>query len=308
MNILIDGGMGFVGSHTVQLAVEKGHTVSVIDNESTGYTKIKGAKYYKGSITEPEFLARAFREINPQVVIHLAAQPSLQTSIKKPQFDAKVNIIGTINVAEKCREYGAKIVFSSTSAVYKAIEGQEYTEQSDLGPLSPYGCAKFSAEKYIQVLCDNWVILRYGNVYGPRQVPIGENQFVPRAIQYIMGDLPEFVINGDGEQKRDLVYVCDVAKANLKACMSERSGIYNIGTGRGTEINTIFGFVRGFLNKVDIYPKRGPAKTGELRNVVLNSVKAKVDLGWEPQTELADALADTVEWWVTTGKPCGCKK
>lgn len=297
MRICVTGGEGFIASHTIQLALSKHHEIASIDNESTGQTRVRGAKYYKGSITEQDFVSNVFREFKPEAVLHLAAQPSLQTSIERPQFDAKVNVIGTINIAKKAKDYGARMVLASTSAVYKEMYSGVYSECCPSEPINPYGCSKMAAENYVRILCDNWMILRYGNVFGPRQIPLGENQFIPRAIRFLIGMQPDFKIYGDGTQKRDFICVDDIARINLLALESKKNEILNAGTGIAIDINRIYEVIQSYSGETTEAP-HGPAKSGELQTVTLNSDKAKEVLGWKTITVFEDEIRDTIAYWI----------
>jgi UDP-glucose 4-epimerase len=297
--------MGLIGSHTVSYALGKGAEVAVLDNESTGFTKIKGAKYYRGSVVEASDVANAFNDFKPDVVIHLAAQPSLQASIEKPVKDAQVNILGTINMASRANMCGAKFIFSSTSAVYAPIDEPIgiYIEESITGPTSPYGMSKLAAEYYVRHFCPNHVIFRYGNVFGPRQVPLGENQFIPRAISYLMDLSPDFHINGSGNQARDFVYVSDIARANYIATQKGQ-GTFNAGRGSSISINDMYLVIQDAIGVHKEPPHSKPIE-GELFRVALDSDRAFRELNWSANTEIYDAIKDTIEWWmIDTRKKC----
>lgn len=299
MRILVTGGAGFIGSHIVDALLERGHEVAVLDNLSSGggvnvphhvelFTCDVMEHYGESSVLG---LVEMFR---PDAICHQAAQPSLRKSIDDPARDAEVNIIGTINVIEAGRLYNAHVVFASTSAVYDPAGGF-FSEDSPLLPNLPYGIAKAAAEQYLRHSGLSHTILRYGNVYGPRQVPVGENQLIPHALAHIVDGAP-FVINGDGVQSRDWVYVADIARANVRALEGKVQGTYNCGTGDDVAVNTIC----GLLKELTDWPgewQHGPAKAGEARYVALDSKRARGALGWRAATLLHVGLKQTIEAW-----------
>lgn len=291
MRILCTGARGFVGRHVVELLNKSGYTVLGFDKRH----------YHRrwcmwGDITNLKELEHAFMVFKPEAVIHLAAQPSLQESWKRADYDAQVNILGTINLLGLCQRYKVKrFVFASTSAVYAPSISGVYNEASLTGPLTPYGVSKLAAENYIRISRVPYTILRLGNVYGPRQKSLGENQLIPRALAHIYDD-KSFVINGDGEQKRDFVYVEDVADAFLKAIGFNLSQTFNIGSGETASVNDVMEIIRGYIGKEDHW-WHGPSKSGELRNVRLRSESAAHYLKWFHKTSLYDGLIRTVEAW-----------
>lgn len=331
MKVLVTGGAGFIGSHIVDQLLLRGHEVLVMDDMSSGRKENLSGEYPQlshwmpGSITyrsEPfhdhptrTAIDVAAQSFQPDVVCHQAAQPSLRRSIDDPAHDATVNIIGTLNVIAAAKSCGAHIVFASTSAVY-ATTGAAYawhpafvsevtdtvmmrygplSEDSPLGPTTPYGLAKLTAERYIEMLSPSHTILRYGNVYGPRQRQVGENQLIPHCLAYLLDGKP-FTIHGDGQQTRDFVYVGDIARANVQAIEGKVQGVFNAGTGKGTSVNEVCGQLRVLVD-IDRPVMYGPAKAGEARHVALDSTRAKQQLGWEAETRLAAGLRETVAWW-----------
>lgn len=295
MKALVTGGAGFIGSHIVDLFLEDGHTVWVADDLSTGRWENvnERATFARGDITNFEYLWGMARNLAPDVIIHQAAQASLLRSVDDPILDAEINIIGTLNVIQVARNFGARVVMASTSAVYPNEWGS-YEETLAPYPTRPYGIAKCAAEMYLRSAGISYAVLRYGNVYGPRQVIVGENQLVPHVLNYLFGK-SKFVVNGDGEQSRDFVYVKDIARANLLAAKSDVCGIYNAGTGKATSVNKIIHLLRDFTGNQ--YPiSYGPPKPNEPRKVELYSATIAHDLGWQAQVSIADGLRETVEW------------
>lgn len=299
--ILVTGGCGFIGGHVVDALLRHNHCVMVIDNLSSGGIKSQPLPrsdlwFREWDILDLRLMDVIFHNFEPECVVHLAAQPSLQTSWKAADFDAQTNIIGTINLLGLCQRYKVKrFVFASTSAVYAPKTRMPYVENDPIGPQTPYGVSKAAAEYYIQISGLSYAILRLGNVYGPGQVPLGENQLIPRALAHIYQGEP-FVINGDGEQRRDFVYVKDVAKAFVQASEQQVSGIYNIACGKSTPIKRI---VAALWSLADFpkQPQHGSEKPGELRDVCLYNYLARVVLGWKPMIPLARGLQETLEAW-----------
>lgn len=306
MKILITGGAGFIGSHVVDKFLEAGHWVAVVDDLSTGRQENLNpkAEFHQISITDRQKLAEIFEKEKPEIVCHQAAQVSVRNSVTDPIFDAQSNIIGTINLLELVRKHQIKkFIFASTGgAIYGDTETIPTPETHAEKPVCPYGISKLAAEKYIQFYGQQFkfpcVILRYGNVYGPRQDPHGEAGVVAIFAGSLFHDR-ECIINGDGKQTRDFIYVGDVAAANLKALNYPQSAILNIGTGKETDINTLYQIMaeayRELSRKDPLPVQHGPTKPGEQRRSCVEIVKAKKELGWSPQVELADGLKKTLK-------------
>lgn len=312
MRILVTGGAGFIGSHTAEMLRNVGNEVFILDNFSTGKIENifcgdeKSFRDRKLTVEECDIndlagVSDIFHTFEPEAVIHLAAQSAISTAINDPAKDCMVNAVGTLNMLKASMQYGVKrFVFSSTSAVYgeykkPVLFERGISESHPTAPSNPYGISKWMAESYIRLLFPNHVILRYGNVFGPRQVPIGENQVIPRMIKHFLyGD--KFYIHGSGNQSRDFVYVDDVVRANLYALLAGSPGTYNIGSGKPVSINyiaqiieTIFA-VPGY--KWDHTPDEDPRYYIKLDNsAAVNS------LSWLPKTSLAEGISRTVEWW-----------
>jgi UDP-glucose 4-epimerase len=298
MRVVVTGSAGFVGRHTIRRLLEAGHRILGIDRNLPAYTGDPFGAYkpMAWDITDYAGMETAFKRFRPDAVLHLAANASLQKSLELPFHDAHHNIFGTLSVLQAASRSGCKrIVMASTSAVYGPKEDGLYLETDPVAPQSPYGVSKAAAEMYCACSGLSWVALRYGNVYGPGQKPLGENILIARALAHILDGEP-FQINGDGEQVRDWVYVKDVAEANLKALESDETGSFNVATGHGASVNEI---VQQLLmitgsTKVITY---APAKSGELRSVVMLIGGTRVRLDWEPEVSLAEGLQATVHAW-----------
>ncbi len=300
--VLVTGGAGFIGSHLVDRLLELGHRVVVLDDLSSGRLANlpNRINFHHSDINEAN-LDETFNRENPQLVFHLAAQVSVSTSMRNPLMDAEANILGTLKLLEASRRHGVeKFIFSSTGgALYGDPEYNPCDEDHPIRPLSPYGLAKSVCEKYLELYNKmfilNYASLRYGNVYGPRQDPHGEAGVIAIFSQTMLeGNQP--VIFGSGDQERDFVYVEDVVDANLLAIDENVTGAYNIGTGEGTSVNTIFQMLR------DIYrfrkpPLKSPARLGDVLKIRLSSEKSLREMGWRPKTSLQDGIKKTADFF-----------
>lgn len=305
MKILVTGGAGFIGSHVVDLYLEQGHEVVIVDDLSTGRAVNLNprATFYQLDIRSPEVRA-VFEAERPDVVNHHAAQMDVRRSVAQPQFDADVNILGSLNLIEASRSYGVRrfLYVSTGGAVYGEPEYLPCDEVHPVNPVCQYGVSKHTVEHYLllyRLLYGlEYVVLRYPNVYGPRQDPRGEAGVVAIFTGQMLTN-QQIVINGDGEQQRDFVYVGDCAHANLLALQLENSsGIYNLGSGRGTSVNEIF----SALKEITGYPSdagHGPPKLGETRRIWLAAGKAQAEMGWRPRVGLRDGLESTVAFFRT---------
>jgi UDP-glucose 4-epimerase len=299
LNILVTGGAGFIGSHVVDLYVENGHNVTVLDDLSSGKEKNINPKatFVKMDVRDSH-ICDIFVKYQIQAVNHLAAQISVRNSVDDPMNDADINIKGIINVLECIKTNKIqKFVFSSSGgAVYGEADIMPTDEKYLPKPLSPYGVAKFASEKYLYYYHHNfgleYLALRYSNVFGPRQDPHGEAGVVAIFSKKMLAK-EEPVINGDGLQTRDYVYVRDVALANLKAIESDYCGEINIGTSKETNVNELCEMIK---NETDYQGeiKHGEAKLGEQMRSCLNIQKAMQILKWEPKFELQAGLKETV--------------
>lgn len=302
MKILVTGGAGFIGSHVVDAFVELGHEVVVIDNLSTGREENVNpkAKLIKMNIEDPDVL-NVFEEEKFDVVDHHAAQMDIRLSVADPIFDATNNILGTINLLQASVKTNVKkfIFISSGGAIYGEQDYFPADEKHPTRPLSPYGITKLTGEKYLFYYANtynlNFISLRYANIYGPRQNPKGEAGVVAIfASKLLAGEQP--IINGDGKQTRDYVYVADVVAANVKALDYEENDYVNIGTGRETDVNVLFHKINALCGGTG-EEVHGPGKPGEQLRSVLNNEKAKKLFNWEPQVSIEQGLANTVEYF-----------
>jgi UDP-glucose 4-epimerase len=311
MKIIVTGGAGFIGSHVVDLYITNGFEVVVIDDLSTGYEQNinPSAKFYKMDICDPEIEA-IFEKERPNFVNHHAAQINVRRSVAEPLFDAGTNILGSLNLLECARKYGVQrfIYLSSGGAVYGEPEYLPCDETHPVNPICPYGASKHTVEHYLNIYQVNYglpyIVLRYANVYGPRQNPHGEAGVVAIFTGQMLSD-EQVVINGDGDQQRDYVHVHDCARANLYTTRENvETGIYNIGCGIGTSVNEIY----SLLKKITGYSHdavHAPAKLGETRNIFLDATKAKNHLGWTPMIALDQGLAEVVDYFRANGAPLG---
>lgn len=303
MKILVTGGAGFIGSHIVDMLIDSGHEVVIVDDLSSGRESNinKKARFYKLDIQD-SLLDDIFNKERPDYVNHHAAQKDVRLSVTDPIYDAKINILGTINILQNCIKHKVKkVIFASTGgAIYGEQDVFPATEAHPARPISPYGITKLVAEHYLYyykgIFGLDYTVLRYSNVYGPRQDPFGEAGVVAIFIQKMLkGEQP--VINGDGEQTRDFVYVGDVARANILAMQDDISeNIFNIGTGVETSIKQTFNCLREIIGP-SIQEKHGPAKQGEQFRSVIECTRAKEFLKWEPVTSLIDGLRKSCEYF-----------
>ncbi len=302
MKILVTGGAGFIASHITDAFINEGHTVFILDDLSTGFeSNINDkAKFIKADIKDKS-LSELFVKEKFDVVNHHAAQMDVRRSVTDPAFDADTNIIGTINLLQNCVKTGVKkFMFASTGgAVYGEQNYFPADENHPTSPLSPYGISKLAVEKYLHFYQNeyklNYSILRYANIYGPRQNPFGEAGVVAIfANKLIKNEQP--VINGSGLQTRDFTYVKDVVKANMILLNDTESNIYNVGTGIETDINKIFYIInKNVGNGQDEI--HGPAAAGEQMRSVITSDKLMKNHGWKPDTSLENGLKETVEFF-----------
>ena len=303
MKILITGGAGFIGSHVADLLIENNFDVSIIDNLSSG--KLENinpkARFYKCDVRDSEIF-KIIETEKPQIVIHNAAQMSVRNSVEDPVNDASINILGGLNLLEACKKLKVeKVIFASSGGVvYGEQQSFPADENHPTKPISPYGVAKLSFEKYLfyynYIFGLKYIALRYANVYGPRQDPHGEAGVVAIFSRKLLaGGQP--VINGDGKQTRDYVYVKDVAAANLSAIRNDFVGEINIGTGIETNVNDIFNILKEAARQTELGEVHAPAKEGEQKRSVLSYEKAQAILGWKPKVKIKEGLTYTFEWF-----------
>ncbi len=301
-NILVTGGAGFVGSHIIDAYLAAGHKVVAVDDLFTGHRENvnPNCEFNELDIRSPE-LQDLFRRHAFEYVSHQAARGNVRASMEDPMTYADVNIRGGANVLECCRKFGVrKIIYSSTGGcVYGEPRYLPADEAHPIQPRDPYGASKASYELYLPVYEINYglryTILRYPNVYGPRQDPFGEAGVIGIFIGQMLRNLQP-VINGDGEQLRDYVYIEDVVRANLAVLHAGDNDVFNVGWGKGTSVNQIFHSLKVILESDD-REVHGPAKLGEIRQTYLNATKSKQVLGWEPQISLDEGLRKTVDYF-----------
>ena len=303
MKIMVTGGAGFIGSHVVDTFVENNHEVVVVDNLSTGRLSNlnPAAKFYEVDIRSPE-MAEIFEKEKPQVVDHHAAQMDVRRSVEDPLFDADVNVMGSIKLIELARKYNVErfIYISTGGAVYGEPEYLPCDEDHPINPICPYGASKHTVEHYLYMYRElydmEYVVLRYPNVYGPRQDPHGEAGVVAIFSGQMLKNAP-VVINGDGDQERDFVYVGDCARANLLALQTENTNtIFNLGYGVGTTINEVYEYLKD-ITSYELSADYGPAKAGETRRIFLEANRASKYLDWTPTIDLKDGLGETVDYF-----------
>ena len=306
MRVLVTGGAGFIGSHIVDALVEQGHTVSVVDNlaEGSRVNLNPDAMFFDVSINDPDGLEKAFAQANPDVVSHHAAQISVRNSMYDPTHDAQVNIIGSLNVLQAAVKHGAeRIIFPSTSAVYAKPNHLPMDETHPLSPESVYGVSKLSVENFIRLYTGTYgikhKILRYGNVFGPRQNPHGEAGVVAIFTgQFMRGEQP--TIFGDGGKTRDYIFVNDIVAANTAALDATGDNeTYNIAWGIGVSDFEIFDAVRAASDSC-MQPNYAPVRPGEAQHVRLDSAKAQSALSWRPQVSLYDGILQVIEHYRET--------
>ena len=300
MNVLVTGGAGFIGSHLVDRLIADGHSVAAVDILATGKRANVNpqAALYEIDIRSPA-LAAAFEAARPEVVFHVAAHASVSESVRDPMHDAEVNVLGTLNVLQQCAAYGVgRFVFSSTGgALYGEPERLPADEEHPVSPLSPYGASKDAAEAYVRTLCSlsgiRYTILRYGNVYGPRQDPFGEAGVVAIFANAMMGGRPPTIF-GDGSHERDYVYVDDVVRANVLALTQAEDGVYNIGTGEGTTVAQVFDALAGATDYGGD-PEHAAERPGDVHRIYLDVRRAERGLGWRASVSLEEGIRCTVD-------------
>ncbi len=302
MKILVTGGAGFIGSHISDAYIAAGHEVVIVDDLSSGKrgNLPAAAKFYHADIRSPE-AREIVRNERPHALSLHAAQMDVRKSVADPAFDATVNVLGMINMLEGAREVGVqKVLFASSGgATYGEQETFPADESHVHNPLSPYGITKATGEHYLffyhAVYGMPYVALRYANVYGPRQDPHGEAGVVAIFAERLLANQAP-VINGDGKQTRDYVFVGDVVRANLAALEKPFVGSVNIGTGVETDVATLYAHLR-VLTGSPHAAQHGPAKAGEQRRSVIAIDRAKQVLGWRPEVPLEEGLRRTVEFF-----------
>lgn len=313
MKILVTGGAGFIGSHVADAYIAQGHDVAVLDNLSTGRREFVNprARFYQADISDDDTVREVFASGQFDLVNHHAAQVDVRVSVREPQFDARVNIVGLLNILEACREFSVKklIFISSGGVIYGEPEKLPVPEDAPKKPISPYGVAKLTSEFYLfsykQTHGLEYIALRYANVYGPRQTPKSEANVISTfSSQFLQGE--PVTIFGDGSQTRDFVFVRDVVTANLLATeqISEINRAparsiddlaFNVGTGRATSVNELRKRFSHVLGR-ECAACYAPPRPGELQRNALDISKAQRFLRFEPKASLDEGLRETVSW------------
>lgn len=307
MKVLVTGGAGFIGSHVVDLLIHTGHQVAVVDSLwEHGGGRLENlnpeATFHKLDIRDPS-LADVFERERPETICHLAAQHSVKISTDDPVHDAQVNIVGLLNLLQCATTFGCrKLVFSSSGATYGTAKQMPVNEETPQRPESPYGITKLASEHYLRFWKEmyglDYTALRYGNVYGPRQDPTGEAGVIAIFTNAVLRGQP-IRIDWDGEQQKDYVYVCDVARANLAALTKGSGQAYCIATGKGTSVNALHrGLVEAIGRKVEVI--RSPRRPGDVYLTYFDCSKAADELGWIPETDLQTGLRATVAHFRST--------
>ncbi|NLG29336.1 MAG: NAD-dependent epimerase/dehydratase family protein [Chloroflexi bacterium] len=301
MKVLVTGGAGFIGSHVVDGCLAEGHSVAVLDDLSTGKRANVNplARLHVADLCDQAAVERIVAAEQPEVICHLAAKANVRESMVEPVLYAQVNIIGSLSVLEAARKIGVrKVVYASTGgAVYGEPEYLPVDEQHPIKPVDPYGASKHHVEHYLHIyglhFGVDYTILRYPNVYGPRQDPFGEAGVIAIWTERMLHG-KEAVINGSGDQERDFCYVGDVARGNVLALTRGSREIYNLGTGVGSSINRVYTLLREYTGYTG--PEvHGPAKQGEVWRTWLKVDKAREGLGWSALVPLEEGLKRTVE-------------
>jgi UDP-glucose 4-epimerase len=304
MKILVTGGAGFIGSHVVDALVREGHAVVVVDDLSMGRRDHvhPAARFHQVDIRRRDAMEKVFRAEGPEVINHHAAQGNLRRSMTEPSFDASVNILGSLVLIELSLAYRIKgfVYVSSGGAVYGEPQRLPVDEDHPIRPMSAYGVSKYSVEQYLDMFRSeqglDYTILRYANVYGPRQDPRGEAGVVAIfSRQMLAGERP--TIFGDGTKTRDYVYVDDIVRANVLATAQKRAvgRVYNLGLGKEVSDRQIFELVRSSVG-VTMEPILAAKRPGEIDRICLDPSRAKAELGWEPSIPLEEGVGRTVEF------------
>jgi UDP-glucose 4-epimerase len=304
MKILVTGGAGFIGSHIVDRLILEGHEVVVIDNLVGGRREQVNpyATFYQVDLMDPN-LAEILQRERPQVISHQAAQINVSHSIQNPIEDATINILGSLKLLECARQCGVeKVIYASSGgAIYGEPDYLPCNEEHPIRPLSPYGVSKYAVEQYLlmyqQVYGINFTALRYGNVYGPRQNPDGEAGVVSIFSQRML-EAQKVYIFGTGEQRRDFIYVTDIAEANLLSIRKGDGQNLNIGTGVGTSVNEVFNRLQN-VTSYEHQPVHIESRPGEVFAIHLAYHKAEATLNWRPKVTLLEGLERTVAFFRT---------
>lgn len=304
MNILVTGGCGFIGSHLTDCLIEKGHSVSVIDNLSTGRIENlnKKARFYNVDIRDRIKVPDVFEKEMPEFVFHLAAQINVRKSEEDPFLDTNININGSINIIKNFLnvERRKKFIFASTGGViYGETDILPTPETVEPFPLCPYGISKLTVEKYLTYFSYfyklNFAVLRYGNVYGPRQNAYAEAGVIAIFSTNIL-EKKTPVIFGDGEQTRDFIYIDDVINANIMMMENNTTGIFNVGTGKETSVNQIFDYIKR-VSGLNINKTHSAPRKGEIKRSCILPDKIIRATGWHPSVGIEEGIRTTFNWF-----------
>ncbi|MGE7878693.1 NAD-dependent epimerase/dehydratase family protein [Peribacillus muralis] len=300
MKAIVTGGAGFIGSHLVEELILNGAEVHVLDNMISGHIN----HVHPDAIIHTEDICskgagQTIREVKPDVVFHLAAQADVARSILDPQYDADVNINGTINMLKACQEASVKkLIFSSTSGVYGNLQKDLISENDQTGPISYYGLSKLSAEAYIRLFHQlyglEYTILRYGNVYGPRQTAKGEGGVVAVFLEKLKKGLP-LSIHGDGEQTRDFIYVKDIVRANIASVNHGNQETIQVSTAQKTSVNQLLSMLT-LIHGTAVDTVHSVGRTGDIKHSCLDNEKARQLLNWYPKTDIFQGLSETYSY------------
>ena len=304
MKILVTGGAGFIGSHIVQEYAGLGHDVVVIDDLSTGKIEnldLEKCTFFEGDISNVEDVKRLFEEHGPfEIISHQAAQMSVSDSMKDPHKDIRINIMGTVNILSILGMTCRKFIFASSGGTVYGEHNSPRVERDPLEPVSPYGISKLACEKYVHMFSKmflfDYAILRYSNVYGPRQNPHGEAGVVAIFLEKIVHKGETCRINGDGEYFRDYIYIDDVVSANVAALDNKAEGIYNVSTGNVLTTNDIWEIIsrNERIKRFDPKSEHGPYRPGDIR---FSCCVPGMIPNWKPNVEILDGMDATIGWY-----------
>ncbi|MBO8141287.1 MAG: NAD-dependent epimerase/dehydratase family protein [Firmicutes bacterium] len=311
MRALVTGGAGFIGSHLVETLLARGWQVAVLDNFATGRRENvpEDAVLFEADVRDQDAVARAVADFRPTHIFHQAAQASVKVSVDDPALDAAINVMGGLSVLEAARRSGVRrvVVASTGGAIYGEVpEGQRASEEWPLRPKSPYGVAKAALEQYLEAYRQNFglagTVLRYANVYGPRQDPLGEAGVVAIFANRVLGGRPVTLFArrepGDEGCVRDYVWVGDVVAANLLAAERELDGCFNVGTGVGSTTRQVLAAIEAAAGaRARVEP--APPRPGDLERSVVDASRLAA-CGWSPRVGLEEGIRRTVEWFRRT--------
>ncbi|MYE88348.1 NAD-dependent epimerase/dehydratase family protein [Candidatus Poribacteria bacterium] len=309
MKILVTGGAGFIGSHLVDRLIQFGHEVVVVDNLATGYLQNLNpcAKFYEASLLDPE-LSEIFQQEKPDIVSHHAAQNNVRRSNADPIFDAQHNILGSIRLIQACIEHSVKKVIyaSSGGTVYGEPTYLPVDEAHPIAPISPYGISKHTVEHYLFLAAAsaglNYTVLRYANIYGPRQHPQGGAGVIAIFAEAMLKGVSPRIF-GDGSSTRDYLFISDAVEVNLLALTDGDREIYHVSSGEQVSLKELFCNLKGIIGSVTEHkgicgmsPVYAEPRLGEIHRIALSPEKIQRDMGWTPQISLQDGLEQTVPY------------